>query len=74
MSVALRPLEPGDEGAAVRWAADPLFCQAASWTVGLSPRVIRRHWAALIAGTQADFRRWGSPWTRGWWGMWIWPT
>ncbi|GGK14450.1 N-acetyltransferase [Deinococcus malanensis] len=43
----------------MRWAADPLFCQAASWTVGLSPRVIRRHWAALIAGTQADFRRWG---------------
>ncbi|CAM3199935.1 GNAT family protein [Deinococcus deserti] len=42
----------------MRWAADPVFCQAADWTVGLSPRVIRRHWVALIASKQADFRRW----------------
>lgn len=59
MTVALRPLAPGDEDAAVRWAADPEFCAAADWTPGLSARAVRRHWQAIIAGGDPTFRRWG---------------
>ncbi|MFC4639434.1 GNAT family N-acetyltransferase [Deinococcus hohokamensis] len=58
-AVALRSLRPGDEAAAVRWAADPEFCQAADWTPGLAARVVRRHWQALIEGQAPDFHRWG---------------
>ncbi|MPY66633.1 GNAT family N-acetyltransferase [Deinococcus sp. SDU3-2] len=59
MTVTLRSLRPGDEEAAVRWAADPEFCRAAGWTVGLAGRVVRRHWQGIIAGTAPDFRRLG---------------
>ncbi|GAA0500591.1 GNAT family N-acetyltransferase [Deinococcus depolymerans] len=59
VTVALRPLRPGDEAAAVRWAADPVFCRAVDWTPGLSARVVRRHWQAIIAAQEAAFRRWG---------------
>ncbi|MEF2278583.1 GNAT family protein [Deinococcus sp. YIM 134068] len=58
-AVTLRPLRPGDEGAAARWAADPEFCRAAGWTVGLAPRLVSRHWERLIAGTGPDFMRLG---------------
>ncbi|MFC4425284.1 GNAT family N-acetyltransferase [Deinococcus navajonensis] len=61
--VALRPLRSGDEEAAVRWSADPVFCQVADWTPGLSARVVRRYWQTLMAGQEASFRRWGM--TRG---------
>lgn len=57
--VTLRPLAPGDEEAAVRWAADDVFCAAVDWTPGLSPRVVRRHWQTIIAGGDPGFRRWG---------------
>ena len=60
MTVTLRPLRPGDEEAAVRWAADPVFCRAADWTPGLAPRVVRRHWAAIIAGGDPAFLRLGA--------------
>jgi RimJ/RimL family protein N-acetyltransferase len=59
MAVTLRPLRPGDEQAAVRWAADPEFCLAAGWTPHLAPRLINRHWQRLIAGTGPDFLRLG---------------
>lgn len=59
VTVALRPLRPGDEEAAVRWAGDPVFCRAVDWTPGLSARVVRRHWQAIIAGNDPTFRRWG---------------
>ncbi|UQN06166.1 GNAT family N-acetyltransferase [Deinococcus sp. QL22] len=59
MAVTLRPLRPGDEQVAVRWAADPEFCLAAGWTPRLAPRLINRHWQLLIAGTGPDFLRLG---------------
>ncbi|ANE43719.1 GNAT family N-acetyltransferase [Deinococcus puniceus] len=59
MAVTLRPLRPGDEQAAVRWAADPEFCLAAGWTPHLAPRLISKHWQRLIAGTGPDFLRLG---------------
>ena len=59
LTVALRPLRPGDEAAAVRWAADPVFCRAADWTPGLSARVVRRHWQLIIAVQEPAFYRWG---------------
>ena len=60
MTVTLRPLRAGDEEVAVRWAADPVFCRAASWTPGLAPRVVRRHWQAIIAGGDPTFLRLGA--------------
>ena len=54
-----RPLRPGDEEAAVRWAADEEFCRAADWTVGLAPDKVREHWAKIIASTASDFLRLG---------------
>ena len=57
--VSLRALRPGDEDAAVRWAADPEFCLASGWTPGLAPRVVRGHWARIIAGSGAEFLRLG---------------
>ncbi|GAA5440431.1 GNAT family N-acetyltransferase [Deinococcus caeni] len=59
LTVALRPLRPGDEAAAVRWAADPVFCRAIDWTPGLSARVVRRHWQGIIAARDPHFYRWG---------------
>ncbi|MFB9992190.1 GNAT family N-acetyltransferase [Deinococcus oregonensis] len=59
MAVTLRPLRPGDEQAAVRWAADPEFCLAAGWTPHLAPRVVQTHWKRLIAGAGPDFLRLG---------------
>jgi RimJ/RimL family protein N-acetyltransferase len=59
LPVLLRPLRPGDEEAAVRWAADPEFCRAAGWTPGLAPRLVRAHWGRLIAGNGPDFLRLG---------------
>lgn len=59
LTVTLRPLRPGDEEAAVRWAADPGFCLAAGWTPGLSPRLVREHWRPIIAGLGPDFLRLG---------------
>ncbi|MGM9321904.1 GNAT family N-acetyltransferase [Deinococcus aquaticus] len=59
VTVALRPLRPGDEEAAVRWAADPVFCRAVDWTPGLSARVVRRHWQMIIAAQEPAFYRWG---------------
>ncbi|GGN28173.1 GNAT family N-acetyltransferase [Deinococcus daejeonensis] len=59
MTVTLRSLRAGDEEVAVRWAADPVFCRAADWTPGLAPRVVRRHWAAIIAGGDPAFLRLG---------------
>lgn len=59
LTVALRSLRPGDEEAAVRWAADPVFCRAVDWTPGLSARVVRRHWQAIIAARDPHFHRWG---------------
>lgn len=58
-AVAQRLMRPGDEAAAVRWAADAVFCQAADWTPGLAARVVRRHWQTLMAGQDPGFRRWG---------------
>ena len=60
MTVTLRPLRAGDEEAAVRWAADAAFCHAADWTPGLAPRVVRRHWQAIIAGSDPAFLRLGT--------------
>lgn len=57
--VSLRSLRPGDEEAAVRWAADPEFCLATGWTVGLAPRKVREHWVRIIAGAGSDFLRLG---------------
>ncbi|SMB91599.1 GNAT family N-acetyltransferase [Deinococcus hopiensis] len=57
--ISLRPLRPGDEDAAVRWAADAEFCLASGWTPGLAPRVVRQHWARIIAGGEAGFVRLG---------------
>nr|WP_216323514.1 GNAT family protein [Deinococcus aestuarii] len=59
MTVTLRPLRPGDEEAAVRWAADPEFCRAAGWTPGLAPRLVRAHWRPIVAGLEPDFLRLG---------------
>lgn len=59
LSLSLRPLRPGDEETAVRWAADPEFCRAADWAVGLAPSKVRSHWQRLIAGTGPDFLRLG---------------
>lgn len=59
MTVTLRPLRPGDEEAAVRWGADDEFCRATGWTVGLAPRMLRRHWQGIIAGGAPNFRRLG---------------
>ncbi|MDB5045670.1 MAG: acetyltransferase [Deinococcus sp.] len=59
MAVTLRPLHPGDEQAAVRWAADPEFCLAAGWTPHLAPCLISKHWKRLIAGADPDFLRLG---------------
>ncbi|WP_420596654.1 GNAT family N-acetyltransferase [Deinococcus sp.] len=58
----LRPLRPGDEEAAVRWAADEEFCRAADWTLNLAPDKVREHWAEIIAGRSKlhpDFLRLG---------------
>ncbi|GGR82598.1 GNAT family N-acetyltransferase [Deinococcus sedimenti] len=60
MTVTLRSLRAGDEEVAVRWAADPVFCRAADWTPGLAPRVVRRHWQAIIAGGDPAFLRLGA--------------
>jgi len=57
--VRLRPLRPGDEEAAVRWATDPGFCLAAGWTSGLAPRVVRQHWGRIVAGSGPGFLRLG---------------
>lgn len=43
----------------MRWAADPEFCRAAGWTVGLAPRKVREHWRRIIAGAGPDFLRRG---------------
>ncbi|EYB67438.1 hypothetical protein DEIPH_ctg041orf0041 [Deinococcus phoenicis] len=43
----------------MRWAADPEFCLATGWTVGLAPRKVREHWARIIAGAGPDFLRLG---------------
>ena len=59
LSPTLRPLRPGDEQTAVRWAADAGFCRAAGWTPGLAPRLVRAHWGRLIAGSGPDFLRLG---------------
>lgn len=59
LDLTLRPLRPGDEEAAVRWAADPEFCRAAGWTPGLASRLVRAHWGRLIAGSGPDFLRLG---------------
>lgn len=59
LTVTLRPLRPGDEEAAVRWAADPEFCLAAGWTPGLAPRLVRDHWRPIVAGSWPDFLRLG---------------
>lgn len=59
MTVTLRALQSGDEETAVRWAADEVFCRAADWTPGLAPRVVRRHWQAIIAGGDPHFLRLG---------------
>lgn len=59
LTVTLRPLRPGDEEAAVRWAADPGFCLAAGWTPGLAPRLVREHWRPIVAGAWPDFLRLG---------------
>ncbi|MBB5233519.1 GNAT family N-acetyltransferase [Deinococcus budaensis] len=58
-AVTLRPLRPGDEEAAVRWAADPEFCLAAGWTPGLAPRLVRAHWRPIVAGKGPAFLRLG---------------
>jgi len=58
-AVRLRPLRPGDEEAAVRWAADPEFCLAAGWTPGLAPRLVRAHWRPIVAGLGPEFLRLG---------------
>lgn len=58
-AVSLRPLRPGNEEAAVRWAADPEFCLAAGWTVGLAPRKVREHWRRVAASVGPDFLRLG---------------
>jgi len=60
--LTLRPLRPGDEEAAVRWAADEEFCRAADWTPNLAPERVREHWAKIIAGRSKlhpDFLRLG---------------
>lgn len=58
--VSLRPLRPGDEEAAMRWAADPEFCLATGWTAGLAPRKVREHWSRVISGLGPDFLRLGA--------------
>ncbi|GAA4005195.1 GNAT family protein [Deinococcus rubellus] len=55
----LRPLRPGDEEDAVRWAADEGFCRAADWTLNLAPDKVREHWRKTVAGLGLDFLRLG---------------
>ncbi|WP_161883045.1 GNAT family N-acetyltransferase [Deinococcus alpinitundrae] len=55
----LRRLRPGDEEAAVRWAADEEFCRAADWTLNLAPDRVREHWRSMIAESGPDFLRLG---------------
>lgn len=43
----------------MRWAADPEFCRAAGWTVGLAPRKVREHWRRVAASVGPDFLRLG---------------
>ena len=57
--LTLRPLRPGDEDTAVRWGADREFCLANGWSPGLAPRVLRRHWQAIIADRSPGFLRLG---------------
>ena len=57
--LTLRPLRSGDEETAVRWGANHEFCLATGWSPGLAPRVLRRHWQAVIADRSPDFLRLG---------------
>lgn len=47
-TLRLRPLRPGDEEVAVRWAKDEAFCRANDWELGMTDERVRRHWQETI--------------------------
>ena len=58
--VILRPLERRDADVIARWAADPEFCRAADWTVGLPFDQCRAFHRDLIDSPPADLLRLGA--------------
>lgn len=58
--VALRALTLEDAGTIAGWAADPVFCRAADWTVGLHPSEYLAFQAGLITDSPTDLVRLGS--------------
>ena len=55
MAVHLRPWQPGDEEAAVRWSGDRAFCWANDWTLDLPAERVRAWWRGR--GNSAEFLR-----------------
>lgn len=51
MPVTLRPWQPGDEAAAVRWSQDRTFCDLNGWTSSLPPEQVRQWWQQRGAGS-----------------------
>lgn len=58
--VSLRQLTMQDAGTIAGWAADPVFCWAADWTVGLHPSEHLAFQTELIAEPPADLVRLGA--------------
>lgn len=59
LSLLLRPLTLEDAGTIAGWAADPIFCRAAGWTVGLPPGEHLAFQTRLIAQPPTDLVRLG---------------
>lgn len=57
--IHLRPLRPGDEEAAVRWAADDEFCRAIDWELNVPAERVRAHWQRIIGHDDPTFLRLG---------------
>ena len=58
--VSLRPLTIADAVTGSGWAADPVFCRAADWTVGVAPERVRRPSIRLITKPPTDLVRLGA--------------
>ncbi len=58
--VSLRPLTLEDAVTIAGWAADPVFCRAADWTVGLPPSEYVAFQAGLITEPPTDLVRLGA--------------
>lgn len=59
-SLILRPLDLPDAEVMARWAADPEFCHAAGWTMGLPSAHYRRFHEELIRSPPAELTRLGA--------------